>query len=350
MGLVAIFYALLRPTIPAYTNIESKRQLPGVNSVEIDETGSETALPVSINSEDLTLPRNDQREGEVSDLPEPVEELLALIASTDVGDPFFLESQQYLDVMQSLMDSGIVEDTVKDPSVIAGVAELLAGSELYSQSDSFETRRAQLRASSLDIAMSLVPGKWRDFISDLSLTERNSQLLEEMLISYEALGLEDAQMFSEDKISLEVYNERYSILRERFEASLATLLSDEEIVSLFDHDASNGHSDVDLSKVVSPYRTPLMQAAASGSLSSVHSLLAEGANVNATDRFGNSSLLIAIVEGDLNIVEALIAYGVDVNQRDNLGFSPLGTAQLYSKVNPNQEEIVTLLVSKGAQF
>jgi ankyrin repeat protein len=57
--------------------------------------------------------------------------------------------------------------------------------------------------------------------------------------------------------------------------------------------------------------TPLLVATAQGHLASVHSLLANGANVNAVSAQGVSSLAIAIEDGNLTLVKLLLQNGAD---------------------------------------
>lgn len=59
-------------------------------------------------------------------------------------------------------------------------------------------------------------------------------------------------------------------------------------------------------------------------------LIEKGANINVTDKKGNSLLHTAVVKGHENIVKLLIEKGFDVNQKNKEG-SPILTEAIHSK-------------------
>jgi uncharacterized protein len=70
-------------------------------------------------------------------------------------------------------------------------------------------------------------------------------------------------------------------------------------------------------------RTRLMRAAASGDLTAVKALLAQGADVNATTADGYTVLMYAASYGNSNIVGFLLEKGANVNARDKSGLTAL---------------------------
>src|SRR5215471_6539740 len=90
-------------------------------------------------------------------------------------------------------------------------------------------------------------------------------------------------------------------------------------------------------------RTPLMEAAASGSLDGVRRLLAEGAAVDDKDAVGHSALSFAAWRGHSQVAKALIAAGADVNTSTNAGITPLMFA-----AGMGEADCVEVLLSAGA--
>jgi ankyrin repeat protein len=88
--------------------------------------------------------------------------------------------------------------------------------------------------------------------------------------------------------------------------------------------------------------TPLMIAAAFGSVDSVQLLIAAGADVKAVSNSGVTALHWAT--GDARKVHLLLERGVDVNARSSLGRTPLIVAASSS----GTAEVVALLLGKGA--
>jgi cytohesin len=87
----------------------------------------------------------------------------------------------------------------------------------------------------------------------------------------------------------------------------------------------------------------LFEAVKQVDLQGVKDFLAKGADVNAKDWDGWTSLDNAISNGHKEIVELLIASGADVNAKDGDGFTPLVFA-----VDNGHKEIVEILIAKGA--
>ena len=90
--------------------------------------------------------------------------------------------------------------------------------------------------------------------------------------------------------------------------------------------------------------TPLMYAAAFGSLEAMKSLVTAGADVNAKNAFDMTALLVCST--DLAKVRFLVDKGADVNARSKPGRTSLLVASSYN----GGSEIVKLLVGKGANL
>ena len=74
-------------------------------------------------------------------------------------------------------------------------------------------------------------------------------------------------------------------------------------------------------------RTPLMQAAYAGDVTTVKALLARGVDVNAHDyRGGKTALMYAAFKGHVEIVQTLLAAGAEVNAKAG----QLGTALTFA--------------------
>ena len=70
--------------------------------------------------------------------------------------------------------------------------------------------------------------------------------------------------------------------------------------------------------------TPLLRnAAKSGDINAVRTLLDKGADVNEKDGVGGTPLFWAVREGHTELAKLLIERGADVNKRDNAGWGPL---------------------------
>jgi ankyrin repeat protein len=88
--------------------------------------------------------------------------------------------------------------------------------------------------------------------------------------------------------------------------------------------------------------TPLMHAAAFGSIEAMRILLVHGADVNARNDFGATALMWAI--GDQEKARLLVANGADVNARSKMGKTPL----LLAAANDGASGTVKLLLDHGA--
>jgi ankyrin repeat protein len=91
--------------------------------------------------------------------------------------------------------------------------------------------------------------------------------------------------------------------------------------------------------------TPLMIASMYGDMDMVRFLIARGADVNLTTRdFYGTPLLLAASNGHLNVVKYLVENGADVNQKNELARTPLMEAVEYKHL-----DIVNFLKTHGAK-
>jgi len=83
-----------------------------------------------------------------------------------------------------------------------------------------------------------------------------------------------------------------------------------------------------------------------GDVSKVRLLLDHGADVNKVSRLGRTPLLVAAgTYGTLETVKLLLQKGAEINVTDNLGFTPLNAA-----ANVDNAAIAKLLIEKGANL
>jgi uncharacterized protein len=73
-------------------------------------------------------------------------------------------------------------------------------------------------------------------------------------------------------------------------------------------------------------QTPLTQAVIRDDIATVKRLLAQGEEINRTNRFGFTPLMLATVRGNQEIVAALLAEGANINFRGAAGLNALGLA------------------------
>lgn len=92
-------------------------------------------------------------------------------------------------------------------------------------------------------------------------------------------------------------------------------------------------------------KTALMMAAEEGDPENVEILIQAGAQINQLNNDGWSALMFAARAHDLKSVTALLNSGADVTVTDKQGKTALSVARL---IETDQEEIVKLLVSRGA--
>ena len=87
----------------------------------------------------------------------------------------------------------------------------------------------------------------------------------------------------------------------------------------------------------------ILEAAETGDLEKVKSLIESGADVNIKNNGGWSPLYMAAAGGHLDVVKLLIAKGANVNTSNNFGWTPL-----HATVISGHQGIVELLLAKGA--
>lgn len=88
----------------------------------------------------------------------------------------------------------------------------------------------------------------------------------------------------------------------------------------------------------------LHEAAATGDIQQIKSLVSGGADVNAKDDKGNAPIHYAVLLANKDVIELLIASGADVNLKDDQGH----TALWWAKEQQN-DELTDLLLKHGAK-
>ena len=71
----------------------------------------------------------------------------------------------------------------------------------------------------------------------------------------------------------------------------------------------------------------LFEAAESGDINRTKHLITHGADVNVTNKYGETALHVAGLKGHADIVQALVIAGADVNAREYLGITALDWAE-----------------------
>lgn len=81
----------------------------------------------------------------------------------------------------------------------------------------------------------------------------------------------------------------------------------------------------------------------------IEKFLMKGADINARDVFGRTSLMIASENGETDVVKFLLESGADVNVKDDNGNTALSYAvsKAYYMIH-NNEEIINMLLKAGA--
>jgi len=69
----------------------------------------------------------------------------------------------------------------------------------------------------------------------------------------------------------------------------------------------------------------ICDAVQNGDFPRVKDLIARGADVNATNRYGVTLLGTAIINGNFKVIQYLVEHGADVNQIDSKTYGPLPT-------------------------
>jgi hypothetical protein len=87
----------------------------------------------------------------------------------------------------------------------------------------------------------------------------------------------------------------------------------------------------------------LLHSSATGDSAKVNEMIEKGADVNARDRFGDTSLHLAIKNRHLDIAESLINKGANINAAGALGDMPL-----HVSIYEGQKGLTELLLKKGA--
>jgi ankyrin repeat protein len=83
--------------------------------------------------------------------------------------------------------------------------------------------------------------------------------------------------------------------------------------------------------------TQLCNAALSGELPSVQSLLKQGVNINASQEGGWTALMNATLQGHLPVVKTLIDEKADLDLKDHGGFTALMYAASYNRIQIAEE-------------
>lgn len=93
--------------------------------------------------------------------------------------------------------------------------------------------------------------------------------------------------------------------------------------------------------------TPLHLAAGNAHLAAVEVLLADKADINATNNLGQTPLHLAAANGDTNVTQILLNHGANVNATNKRGQTPLFYATQFG--GPSHDAVTALLRRYGGQ-
>lgn len=93
---------------------------------------------------------------------------------------------------------------------------------------------------------------------------------------------------------------------------------------------------------------PLHNAAKIGDTKKLESLINAGANVNYSDDFGITSLMLAALHGKVEAVKLLLSYGADASATDGNGKSALYYAKFTGIPSEQKAELIRFLEEAGA--
>lgn len=82
-----------------------------------------------------------------------------------------------------------------------------------------------------------------------------------------------------------------------------------------------------------------------GSFKELRRLVAEGADIDARDEYGQTALMLAAVEGHAHVVEWLVEHGAALDHTAKYGLSALMLAVVNGRV-----DVVRILVRRGADL
>ncbi len=105
-------------------------------------------------------------------------------------------------------------------------------------------------------------------------------------------------------------------------------------------------ADVNAQDVIQ--NSPLLLAGASGYLEILKLALAAGPDFTVYNRFGGTALIPACERGHVEVVRELLKTTIDVNHVNRLGWTALLEAILLSDGGATHQEIVRLLLARGA--
>jgi ankyrin repeat protein len=96
--------------------------------------------------------------------------------------------------------------------------------------------------------------------------------------------------------------------------------------------------------------TELFAAAHAGDAAQLTTLIANGADLAATDDAGETALMVAAHHGHLAAVQALIAAGADVNAKSPQGWTALAKASYNGETGVGHVQVVETLHEAGASL